>query len=210
VCEDYAFVLEACLALYEAVGELSWLRRARWVADEALRLFSDTDAGGFFSTGIDAESLVTRPKDLFDNATPAAGSVLSLELQRLALLTGEERYETAAVAAMRVVRDLVERSPTGFGHLLQAIDFYTSAPAEIVVIGPPDDPATGSLLGALRSRFIPNKVVVISSGEPAQEAEIPLLEGRNSVAEPTAFVCRRGVCKLPVTTTEGLLEQLPA
>jgi uncharacterized protein YyaL (SSP411 family) len=210
VCEDYAFVLEACLALYEAVGELSWLRRARWAADEALRLFSDTDAGGFFSTGIDAESLVTRPKDLFDNATPAACSVLALELQRLALLTGKERYETAAVAAMRVVRDLVERSPTGFGHLLQAIDFYTSAPAEIVVIGPLDDPAMGSLLAALRSRFIPNKVLVISSGDPAQEAEIPLLEGRNSVAEPTAFVCRRGVCKLPVTTAEALLEQLPA
>jgi uncharacterized protein YyaL (SSP411 family) len=79
-----------------------------------------------------------------------------------------------------------------------------------VVVGPSDNPATASLLSALRSRFIPNKVVVISSGDPAQADEIPLLQGRTSIPEPTAFVCRRGVCKLPVTTAEALLEQLPA
>ena len=209
VCEDYAFTLEACLALYETSGDLVWLRRARWAADEALRLFSDPDAGGFFTTGADAESLVSRPKDLFDNAVPSANSVLALELQRLALLTGEEAYETAAVGAIRLLRDMVERSPSGFGHLLQAIDFYTGDPVEIVVVGPSEDSGTVALLAAVRSRFVPNKVVVVSSGDSQGVPEIPLLEGRTSIAAPTAFVCRRGVCKLPVTTPEALLEQLP-
>ena len=209
VCEDYAFTLEACLALYETSGDLVWLRRARWAADEALRLFSDPGAGGFFTTGADAESLVSRPKDLFDNAVPSANSVLALELQRLALLTGEEAYETAAVGAIRLLRDMVERSPSGFGHLLQAIDFYTGDPAEIVIVGPPEDSGAGALLAAVRARFVPNKVLVVSSGDSAEAQEVPLLEGRTSLAAPTAFVCRRGVCKLPVTTPEALLEQLP-
>ncbi|MDQ3662340.1 MAG: thioredoxin domain-containing protein [Actinomycetota bacterium] len=210
VCEDYAFSLEASLALYESSGDLAWLRRARWAADEALRLFSDPDAGGFFTTGADAESLVSRPKDLFDNAVPAANSVLALELQRLALLTGEEAYEIAAVDAIRLLRDMVERSPSGFGHLLQAVDFYAGDPAEIVVVGPPEDSCTNALLAAVRSRFVPNKVVAVSSGDPAGAQEVPLLEGRTSVTVPTAFVCHRGVCKLPVTTPEALLEQLLA
>ena len=210
VCEDYAFTLEACLALYETAGDLAWLRRARWAADEALQMFSDPDAGGFFTTGADAEPLVSRPKDLFDNAVPSANSVLALELQRLALLTGEEAYETAAVGAMRLLRDMVQRSPSGFGHLLQAIDFYTGDPAEIVIVDSSATSRTGSLLAALKSRFVPNKVVVVSSGASEGAEEVPLLEGRTSVAAPTAFVCRRGVCKLPVTTPEALLEQLPA
>ena len=210
VCEDYAFTLEACLALYETSGALVWLKRARWAADEALRLFSDPTAGGFFTTGADAESLVSRPKDLFDNAIPAANSVLALELQRLALLTGDVAYETAAVGAIRLLRDMVERSPSGFGHLLQAIDFYTGDPAEIVIVDSSETSGTGSLLAAVRSRFVPNKVLVVSTGDSQGAREVPLLEGRTSVAAPTAFVCRRGVCKLPVTTPEALLAQLPA
>jgi uncharacterized protein len=210
VCEDYAFTLEACLALYETSGDLVWLSRARWAADEALRLFLDPDAGGFFTTGADAESLVSRPKELFDNAVPSANSVLALELQRLALVTGVGRYETAAVGAIRLLRDMVGHSPSGFGHLLQAVDFYTGEPAEIVIVGPSEDSGTGALLAAVRSRFVPNKVLVLASGDSAGAREVPLLEGRTSVAAPTAFVCSRGVCKLPVPTPEELLEQLPA
>jgi uncharacterized protein YyaL (SSP411 family) len=105
---------------------------------------------------------------------------------------------------------MVERSPSGFGHLLQAIDFYTGDPAEIVIVDSSETSGTGSLLAAVRSRFVPNKVLVVSAGDSQGAREVPLLEGRTSVAAPTAFVCRRGVCKLPVTTAEALLAQLPA
>jgi uncharacterized protein YyaL (SSP411 family) len=205
--EDYAAVLEACLALWEATGELRWLTEARGAADEAIRLFHDPVSGGFYTTGSDAETLVTRPKDLFDNAVPAASSILALELQRLAALTGERSYENHALGVIRLVRDLVERSPLGFGHLLGAIDLYTAGPVEIVVVGTDGrDP----LLAQLHSRWRPNAVrAVVDRVDEDVVAAIPLLEGRGATGgRATAYVCRNGTCKMPVTEPAQLEEQL--
>ncbi|HYP24176.1 MAG TPA: thioredoxin domain-containing protein [Actinomycetota bacterium] len=204
--EDYAAVLEACLALWEATGELRWVTEARWAADDAVRLFLDPVSGGFYTTGSDAETLVTRPKDLFDNAVPAANSILAVELQRLAALTGERTYESHALAIVRLVRNLVERSPQGFGHLLGAIDLYTSGTVEVVVVGRDSD----ELVSRLRSTWRPNAVYAIVPEVTAESAAaVPLLEGRREVeGRATAYVCRNGTCKLPVTTPDEMEEQL--
>ena len=204
--EDYAAVLEACLALWEATGELRWVTEARWAADEAIRLFLDPVTGGFFTTGSDAEALVTRPKDLFDNAVPAANSILALELQRLAALTGDRSYESHALAIVRLVRDLVERSPLGFGHLLGAIDLYTSGTVEVVIVGR----EAGPLVSRLRSTWRPNAVyAIVPAVTPDAVAGVPLLEGRHEVdGRATAYVCRNGTCKLPVTEPDEMDEQL--
>ncbi|MDQ4124151.1 MAG: thioredoxin domain-containing protein [Actinomycetota bacterium] len=204
--EDYAAVLEGCLALWEATGELRWVTEARWAADEAIRLFLDPVTGGFFTTGSDAETLVTRPKDLFDNAVPAANSILALELQRLAALTGERSYESHALGVVRLVRNLVERSPLGFGHLLGAIDLYTSGTVEVVVVGRDSD----TLVSRLRSTWRPNAVLaIVPEVSDDATAVVPLLEGRREVeGRSTAYVCRNGTCKLPVTTPDEMEEQL--
>jgi uncharacterized protein YyaL (SSP411 family) len=206
-CDDYAFVLEACLALFEATHERGWLAEARWAADEAVRLFWDPNDGGFFTTGADAEELITRPKDVVDNAIPSANSVLALELQRLAHITGDTSYERHALGAIRLVRDALGRSPTGFGHLLGAVDFYTGRPLEIVVIGDRSRSDTRALVDSVRSRFLPNKVLIVADAD--EDAALPLLEGRGRLDDrATAYVCRDGTCKMPVTTSEGLLEEL--
>ncbi|MFN2588963.1 MAG: thioredoxin domain-containing protein [Actinomycetota bacterium] len=204
--EDYAAVLEACLALWEATGELRWLTEARWAADDAIRLFLDPVTGGFFTTGSDAQALVTRPKDLFDNAVPAANSMFALELQRLAALTGERSYESHAVTVVRLVRDLVGQSPLGFGHLLGAIDLYTSGPVEVVIVGRD----RRALLQQLHSRWRPNAVLALVDDVSAGAAAlVPLLEGRSATGgRATAYVCRNGTCKLPVTEPGDLEEQL--
>ena len=208
--EDYGAILEACLALYEATGKLRWIEAARWSADEAVRLFLDPVTGGFFTTGSDAETLVTRPKDLFDNAVPAANSMLSLALLRLAALTGETSYETHALGVIRLVKDLVGRSPLGFGHLLAAIDLYTSGTVEVVVVGPRADPRTTDLLERYRARWRPSSVLVAIE-EPTEEMAraVPLAEARQAIdGKPAAYVCRNGTCKLPVTDPDSLEEQL--
>jgi len=211
-CEDYAFVLEACLTLYEATFDPAWLVEAKWAADEAIRLFLDHESGGFFTTGTDAPALVTRSKDFIDNAIPSANSVLALELQRLSIFTGDALYEQHGLAVIRLMRDAAVRSPLGFGHLLGAIDFYTSMPAEIVIIGDASDADTAGLLGAVRDSFIPNKVVIV--GDESTEGatlQIPLLHGRSKrTGKATAYVCHRGTCKYPVDTSQELVAQLAA
>src|SRR5260370_35759894 len=90
--EDYAALLEALVTLAE-VDDVSWLADARWVADELLRLFHDDEGGGFFTTGVDAESLIVRPKEYQDHAPPAENPPASSGLLRLAALTAVRRHE---------------------------------------------------------------------------------------------------------------------
>ena len=208
--EDYAMVLEASLLLWETTGDARWLREALWAADEAIRLFWDDESGGFFTTGNDAPPLVTRPKDHFDNAIPAANSILALELQRLALTIEETAYEDRALAPMRTMRDLIPRSPQGFGHLLAAVDFYTGDPPEVVIVG--GAPGERSPFeDVVWERFRPNKVVVAPSDESDPDLPaIPLLTGRTGRDRATAFVCHRGVCELPATDPDALRAQLEA
>jgi uncharacterized protein len=205
VAEDSAFYLEASLALWETTFDQRWLERARWAADRGIDLFEDKDKGGFFTTGSDAEGLVVRPKDLFDNAVPSANSVFALELQRLALLTGDLTYDEGALRAMQLVRDVAPRSPLGFGTMLGAYEFYAGDSVEIVIVG--DD--SSELVGAAQTNYVPSKVLIAAERPTDDDAQrIPLLEGRTEIREARAFVCRRGVCKLPVSDAKSMLEQI--
>ncbi len=204
--EDYAFTLEACLALYEATFEERWLREAVWAAGESIRLFADP-SGGFFTTGTDAEPLVTRPKDLIDNAVPAANSVFALELQRLTLLTGDRRYEDAALGILGLLQAAARRSPLGFGHLLCAFDLYASDAKEVVVVGNAQDATRNAMLDVLDAHYLPN--TVRAAAPPDALTEMPLFEGRGLVDGKTAaYVCHRGACRMPVTTTAALMAEL--
>ena len=203
--EDYAFFLEACLVLYETTAEPTWLERARWAADEAIRLFLDESHGGFFTTGSDAEQLITRSKDLIDNAIPSANSVFALELQRLALITGDHSYERHALGIVRLMKEPMIRSPGGFGHLLGAVDFYTGTPLEIVIVGRHGDRDTQQLLQTVREVPLMNKVLVVGD----DGSITPLLKDRPAIeGVATAYVCRRSVCKAPVTSTQELAAEL--
>ncbi len=204
--DDHALVAAACLDLYETTFEIRWFEEARRLADDILRLFRD-EAGGFFQTGADAEGLVVRPKDLFDNAVPSGSSVAAEVLQRLALLTGEAGYEQAGASALRVVRDLMARAPSGFGHALGALDLYLSAAKEIAIVGDPDDAATRALIDEVWRRHLPNAVLAVGNADGA--TAVPLLEGRDPVdGKAAAYVCERFFCQRPVTEPEVLAAQL--
>src|SRR6202035_5150582 len=94
--EDQANVADGLIALYEATFDARWLSAATSLADVILERFVDVDGGGFFDTSSEHETLITRPKDIFDNATPSGNSVAADVLLRLAVLTGHEPYRQAA------------------------------------------------------------------------------------------------------------------
>ncbi len=208
--EDYAFVADGLLALYEATFEPHWLEQASALADSMIHLFWDETSGAFYDTGSDHESLVIRPRDVFDNAQPCGGSVVADLLLRLAVVTGNQDYAAKATTPLRALHDLMVRAPGGTGHWLSALDFYVSTPKEIAIIGPRHDPATQRLLDTVFSRFIPNKVVV---GTPTGggDSPLPLLQDRGMIdGRPTAYVCQNYACQLPVVEPEALAAQLGA
>src|SRR5439155_4582959 len=120
--DDHALLAGALLTLYETSTDLRWFIAARGLCDALLELFADQERGGFFQTGSDAGELVVRPKDLYDNAVPSGNSAAVEALLRLALFTGEGRYEDAAIAALRLVRGVMRSAPGGFGEALCALD----------------------------------------------------------------------------------------
>jgi uncharacterized protein YyaL (SSP411 family) len=124
--EDYAFMLEATLALFEATCEERWFDESIALADELIARFADSQRGGFFSTAADAAPLIARRKDVDDAPIPSGGASAAVGLLRLAQLTGSEEYERHAVSVLRLLHEIAPRHPSAFGHLLQAIHYYLS------------------------------------------------------------------------------------
>jgi hypothetical protein len=209
--DDHALMADACLALYETTFDLRWFVEARRLADELLARFHDPDRGGFFQTGSDAEALVVRPKDLYDNAVPSGNSAAADVLLRLAHLTGEPDYERAGTSALRLVRDAMAGAPSGFGHALGALDLYLGPVREVAILGDPALPETRALAAEVTGkRFVPNHVLATAApGDRASAEAIALLADRPQLGgKPTAYVCERFTCRLPVTEPGALAGQI--
>jgi uncharacterized protein len=209
--DDHALLASALLTLYASTGDLRWFLEARRLVDDLLRLFADRERGGFFQTGADVDALVIRPKELYDNAVPSGNSAAADVLQRMALLTGDRDLEASGVSALRLVRDVLGRAPTGFGHALSALDLYLGPSQEVAIVGSMQERATRALADeVLVARFLPNTVLAIGGPDDEEAARaVPLLRDRSQVdGNPTAYVCQRFACRLPVTTAEELAAQL--
>ena len=209
--EDYAFVADGLLALYEATFDPRWLEEARSLADGMVDLFWDEGESTFYDTGKDHEALVVRPRDVFDNATPCGSSVAVGMLLHLSVLMDESEYSRIAIASLRSIQHYLAQAPMGMGQWLCALDFYLSTPKEVAIVGSLSDPSTKSLLQVVHGRYLPNKVLAGADPSQAHQSsqEIPLLEGRGmSDGKPTAYVCQNYVCQLPVTESDALANQL--
>jgi hypothetical protein len=207
--DDHALLASAFLTLYETTADVTWFTAARQLSDRLIELFSDLDRGGFFQTGSDAEALVVRPKDVYDNALPSGSSAAAESLLRLSLFTGESSYEEEAATALRVVRDAMAATPTGFGHALSALDLYLGPSHEVAIIGDPAAEDTRAMVDAVvRQRWRPNVVLAVASPADRTGSDtVPLLRDRPQVdGKPTAYVCQRFACLAPVTSPAELAD----
>ncbi len=204
--EDYACVIEGLLELYQTTFDEKWFIAARELADAMLQHYADP-AGGFFDTGDDHEALVTRPKDLQDNAVPSGNAMAATVLLKLAAFTGEDRYYRQAEALLSALRPALMQSPLGFAQWLIALDFALSSPQEIAIVGDQQSDDTLALLDVIREGYRPHQVVALAT--PDRPSVIPLLRDRPAIEDrATAYVCLRFTCQRPTTDPQVLAEQL--
>jgi uncharacterized protein YyaL (SSP411 family) len=200
--EDHAFLLEALLTLYETTFDPRWYREAVQLADTMVERFSDGERGGFFTTAEDHEPLPSRRKDLEDSPIPSGNSAAAFGLLRLALLSGDGKYERHALGVLRLLFPLAIRHPQAFGHMLRAVDFYLAPVREVAIVGPQAE--AEALVRVVRDDYRPH---VVLAGGPANG--VPLLEGREAVdGHAAAYVCEHFACQAPVTSPEELAAAL--
>ncbi len=210
--EDYAMVAHGLIALYEATFEARWLVEADALMEAVSELFWDEEVRAFFDTPADHEELVTRPRDVYDNAAPSGTSVATDVLLGLSLFLDRADYRQRAEDILGELAGGMEKIPGAFGRLLCALDFATAQPREIAIVGDQAAADTGALLDTVFSAYLPNKVV---AGRDPDDDEagglIPLLEGRTAREnKATAYVCVGYSCQTPTADPEELTRQLGA
>jgi len=207
--EDYAYLGDGLLALYQTTFDQRWFDWAQELAELMLTHFCDEQDGGFFDTADDHEALIFRPKDLQDNAVPSGNAMACHLLLQLSLYTGNGRYHDIAQATVSAVYGAMSQYPTGFAHWLCATTFLLSEPQEIAIIGEPAAADTQALLAVVREQYRPHQVTAAAVPDSPAAETIPLLVNRSQIdGQATAYVCRQFACQRPVTTAEELREQL--
>jgi uncharacterized protein YyaL (SSP411 family) len=206
--DDYAFVIQGLIDLYETDFDATWLREALSLERVSAEQFEDVEAGGFFTVGRDHEQLIARLKNQHDGALPSGNGVHTLNLLRLAELTGRSELAGRAERTLRAFGSLVNRYPQAFSQLLIAVDFLQAGPREVVIAGHRDAPLVRSMLAELREQFLPQRIVALA--EPgADPSLIPLLAGKEpGPSGARGFVCRNYACGRPADSLEELRSQL--
>ena len=210
--DDYAFLTWGLLELYQAMFDPRYLGEALRLNEEALVHFWDEKAGGFFYTADDAEELLVRNRKIEDGAVPSGNSVAMLNLLKLARMTGEDAFEERASAVVRAFSSRVKRYPSAFAFLMTALDFGIGPSAEVVIAGERNAEDTGEMLRAVRSKFLPNTVVLLRPSDPVSPditRLAPFTKGQTAVdGRATAYICVGRNCMRPTADVSKVIEQL--
>ncbi len=203
--EDYAYLADGVLALYQTTFDEQWYVWAAELAEQMVAHFGDAERGGFYDTSDDHEALLHRPKDVQDNATPSGNSMAAHVLLKLSLYTGNGDYWESAEQMIAALYGALSQFPTGFGHWLCAAAFMHANPQELAIVGEPDGDDTQALLSVANRVYRPALITAVASAESA----IPLLHQRTARdGQATAYLCRGFVCQQPTTDAATLAQQL--
>ena len=203
--EDYASLGLAALSVYELTFDRTWIERARTVSRAMTTWFWDDDAKTFFDTAADHEALITRPRELPDNAVPSGTSLAAELLARLAELLNDAEAGRRATHIVDSLSATLARYPSAFGHLLGVADMLVNGAVEIAIVGDPASTDFIALERTVAEHYVPSMVLVGGNAS----SDIALLDGRQmSHGRATAHVCRNYACHAPVTAPDDLARQL--
>ncbi len=203
-CDDYGALALGLFSLYQATSEPEWFDAARNVTSEMIELFADEEAGGFHATGSDVEQLIARPKNLFDSPTPSDNALAAEALQHLAAFSGDNDLLERLDRVFQSASLLIDRSPTGTGHMLSVLLVSLEPAVEVAIVG--HGPARQALETVVRHTYRPH--VFVAVGDGTEDHGIPLLRDRPAGGEAAAYVCHGFVCRAPVESPEALATAL--
>jgi uncharacterized protein YyaL (SSP411 family) len=207
LASDFANMIRAALALYEATGQRAFLERALSWQHALDRDYADPETGTYYLTAADAEGLVIRPAATTDEATPNHNAVAAQNLIRLAVLAGDDAWRDKADRLIGAIAPLAAENLYMHMALLNAVDLRLRA-AEIVVTG--QGPSADALLAAARRRAPLDRIVLHAASPADLSAAHPAREKIAAAKEPQAFVCVVETCSLPVTDPAALMAAIDA
>ncbi|MGA9098071.1 MAG: thioredoxin domain-containing protein [Methanotrichaceae archaeon] len=203
--DDYAFLIWGLIELYEAIFDVQYLKVALELNRDMIEHFWDGALGGLYFTPNDGEQLPVRQKEIYDGAMPSGNSVAMLNLLRLSHLIGDTSFEERANAIGCTFAVAVNRQPLGHTMLMCALEFALGPSYEIAIVG---GEGVGKILDALRSKFVPNKVIIVVFGEEIHK----IAEFTRSLSQlngkATVYVCSGHKCELPTNDPEMMLNLL--
>jgi uncharacterized protein len=209
--EDYAFLIQGLLDLYEADFDVRWLQWAGELQVQMNALFADPK-GGYFSTEEGAIDILFRMKEDHDGAEPSANSVAAMNLARLGRIFDRKELQHAAARLLGAFHSALERMPAALPQMLAALDATLTEPVQIVLAGKRDLPETAEFLRLIWNRYLPNKVVLLADGGAGQDWLVQHVEALRLMApvrgRTAVYVCRNFTCELPVTEPDQLAKAL--
>ena len=208
VLEDYAYLAEGLIDLYEASGQERYLTAALQCGQRMVDSFQDKDQGGFYTTATTHETLIFRAREGADGATPSGNAVAVSALARLSFHYDRADLREAAIGGIRAYGRQIARYPRAFAKTLIAVDLLAEGPIELALIGAPDDPGVEALQLAVREVFLPHRVIATGNGTGSQSNH-PLVAGKGLVGGKAAlYICRNFSCQRPLTDPQEITEAL--
>jgi uncharacterized protein YyaL (SSP411 family) len=197
--EDYSALVDALITLYEACGELSYLRTAAELARSMLRRFAEPQGAGFYFVAEDQEPLPARLKEQHDGATPSGSALAITALLRLSHLLQDTDLARKAEETLRTYATLMQQQPLAAGQFLIALDWYLGPVDQVAVIGRRSDSATERALDIIRQAFRPRQVVVMHDPDDEPPSDLlPWLAGKVAYQDTvTVYRCRNFQCEAP-------------
>jgi hypothetical protein len=208
--DDYAFLAQAMLDLYETEFDPGWLRLALALTEKSRELFEDGENGAFFSTAA-APDLVLRMKDDHDGAEPSANSIAALNLLRLAGVCGREDLRRSAERILDAFASRLAGAPAAVPQMLVAAMRAAAPPRQVVIAGSLQGADTRALLAEVRRRLLPDTAVLVvdDASRPALAEWNPALAAMHPIqGKAAAYVCENFTCRQPVTEPGALAELL--
>ncbi|MBE0538162.1 MAG: thioredoxin domain-containing protein [Ignavibacterium sp.] len=209
--DDYAFITNALIDLYETTFEIKYLKRSVQLNDVLMKEFWDEKNGGFYFVSSTSEQLISRQKDVYDGAIPSGNSIALLNLIRLSRYTANIYFEKKAAKLVKHFSGFISKSPSAFCMFMCGLDFLFSSSTEIVIVSDQTDSTFTEGIDFIRSVYNPNKIV-ISKNESNQSELTELvsfvkdMKLKNNMT--TFFVCRDYTCNQPVNTLQELKKLL--